>query len=76
MKWILLLLLKDQGNTEYVAYDGAPNRDTILKDSNITAEPIMNQKSLKDHKTVISHEKVQDQLKDVELLWRNLFIIS
>jgi hypothetical protein len=27
----------------------------------------MNWKSLKDHKTVISHENVQDQLKDVEL---------
>lgn len=59
---------KDQDKTESVADDVAPNNDTILKDSDIKAEPTVNQKSQEDHKTDIFPEKVQDQLEEVILI--------
>ncbi|CAI8594701.1 unnamed protein product [Vicia faba] len=57
---------KDQEKPESVADDVAPNSDTIPKDSDIKAEPIVNQKSQEDHKTDISPEKVQDQLEEAQ----------
>ncbi|XP_058753876.1 golgin candidate 1-like [Vicia villosa] len=59
---------KDQEKIESVADDVAPNNDTILKDSDIKAEPTVNQKSQEDHKTDISPEKVQDQLEEAQRL--------
>jgi hypothetical protein len=39
----------DQEKTEYMYDDVAHNSDTILKDSDIKAEPILNQKNQEDH---------------------------
>lgn len=58
----------DQEKSESVAADVAPNSDTILKDSHIKVEPIVNRKSQEDHKTDISPKKVQDQLDEVKLI--------
>jgi hypothetical protein len=58
----------DQEKTEPVADEVARNSDTILKDSDTKAEPIVNQKSQEDHKTDISPKKVQDQLEEVTLI--------
>ena len=68
----------DLEKTESVADDVAPSTsDTILKDSDTKAEPIVNRKSQEDHKTDISPKKVQEQLEEVKLIMeRNLFIIT
>lgn len=57
----------DQEKTESVADDVAPSTsDTILKDSDIKAEPIVNRKSQEDHKTDISPKKLQEQLEEAQ----------
>lgn len=68
----------DQEKPESVAADVAPNSDTMLKDSDIKVEPIVNQKSQEDHKTDISPKKVQDQLDEVTVImekFNNFYLI-
>ncbi|KAL5178596.1 Golgin candidate 1 [Glycine soja] len=56
----------DIEKSESVASDTAPNNDTILKDSDVKLESVVDEKSQEDHKTDISPKKVQDQLDEAQ----------
>ncbi|KAG4940647.1 hypothetical protein JHK87_044518 [Glycine soja] len=56
----------DIEKSDSVASDTAPNNDTILKDSGVKVESVVDEKSQEDHKADISPEKVQDQLDEAQ----------
>ncbi|TKY44579.1 Golgin candidate 1 [Spatholobus suberectus] len=56
----------EQEKSESVATDTAPNNDTILKDSDVKVESVVDRKNQEDQKTDISPKKVQDQLDEAQ----------